>query len=104
MAALGKQMEVELKSGRMLGSGGLTPTSLGSRVQLAAGKLTVVDGPFTEAKEIIGGYALFEFPTKEHAVKSAVQFMELHKEHWPAWEGVTEVREIVSHEQAVSRS
>jgi len=47
----------------------------------------VIDGPFTEAKEIVGGYAQFELKSKEEAVASAVRFMELHKKHWPGWEG-----------------
>jgi hypothetical protein len=50
----------------------------------------VTDGPFTEAKEVVGGYAQFELKSKEEAVESAVRFMELHKKHWPGWEGETE--------------
>ncbi len=78
----------------MLGSGGLAPTAQGARVRLADNKVTVIDGPFTEAKEIIGGFAQFEFATKKEAVDSAVQFMELHRKYWPGWEGETEVRQI----------
>ena len=48
----------------------------------------------SSAKEIIGGYAIFELPSKEEAIKGAVQFMELHKHHWPGWEGETEVRQM----------
>jgi hypothetical protein len=54
----------------------------------------VIDGPFTEAKEIVGGYAEFELNSKEEAIEGAVRFMELHKKHWPGWEGETEVRQI----------
>jgi hypothetical protein len=54
----------------------------------------VIDGPFTESKEIVGGYAQFELPSKEEAVKGAVQFMELHRKHWPGWEGETEIRQM----------
>ena len=96
MQAIGKLAEDAMKAGTMLGMGGLAPTSQGTRVRLSGGKLSVVDGPFTEVKEIIGGYAQFEFPTKEAAIKSAVDFMELHRKHWPEWDGVTEVREIVA--------
>jgi hypothetical protein len=78
----------------MLDSGGLAPTAQGARVRLAEGKVRVIDGPFSEAKEIIGGYAQFEFATKQEAIDSAVQFMELHRKHWPGWEGETEVRQI----------
>jgi hypothetical protein len=94
MDAIAKVAEEETKAGTMIGSGGLGPSAQGARVQLSGGKVTVTDGPFTEAKEIIGGYAQFEFKTKEEAVRSAVDFMELHKKHWPGWEGETEVRQM----------
>ena len=54
----------------------------------------VTDGPFTETHEVIGGFAQFELKSKEAAVESAVRFMELHKKHWPGWEGETEVRQM----------
>jgi hypothetical protein len=54
----------------------------------------VKDGPFTEAKEVVGGYAQFELTSKEVAVESAKRFMELHRQHWPGWEGETEVRQM----------
>ena len=94
MEAIGKLGEEETKAGKMLGTGGLTGTATGARVRLSGGKLTVTDGPFTEAKEVIGGYAQFELQSKEEAVESAVRFMELHKKHWPEWEGETEVRQM----------
>jgi hypothetical protein len=94
MDAIAKAAEEETKAGTMLGSGGLAPTAHGARVRLSGGKVSVIDGPFTEAKEIIGGYAQFELKSKEEAIESAVQFMELHKKHWPGWEGETEVRQM----------
>jgi hypothetical protein len=94
MQAIDKLSVDAVKSGAMLGGGGLKPTDLGARVVLSKGKVSVVDGPFTEAKEIIGGYAQFELKSKEEAVQSAVEFMELHKKHWPGWEGETEVRQM----------
>ena len=54
----------------------------------------MIDGPFTEAKEIVGGFAMFELKSKEEAVESAVQFMELHNKYWPGWEGETEIRQM----------
>ena len=80
--------EEAVKNGTMLGSGGLAP------VRLAGGKVSVIDGPFTEAKEVIGGYAQFELKSKQEAIDGAVRFMELHRKHWPGWEGETEVRQI----------
>jgi len=92
--AIQKLGEEATRAGIMLGNGGLGPTALGARVRLSGGKVSVTDGPFTEAKEIIGGYAQFELPSKEAAIQSAVEFMELHKKHWPGWEGETEVRQM----------
>ena len=94
MQAIGKLAEEAAKAGTMVGSGGLQSTALGARVRLSGGKLSVTDGPFTEAKEIIGGYAEFELPSKQQAIDSAVRFMELHKQHWPGWEGEAEVRQM----------
>lgn len=92
------------KAGTMLGAGGLGPTAQGARVRLSGGKVTVTDGPFTEAKEIIGGYAQFELKSREEAIESAVRFMELHKKYWPGWEGETEVRQMMGPEDMKPKS
>jgi len=94
MDAIAKLSDDAAKAGTMIGGGGLGPTALGARVRLSGGKVTVTDGPFSEAKEVVGGYAQFELKSKEEAVESAVRFMELHKQHWPGWEGETEVRQM----------
>ena len=91
-----KLADREIKAGRMIDSGGLMPLATGARVRIADGKLSVVDGPFVEAKEVIGGYAIFEFRNKEEAVASAVEFMQLHKDLMPGWEGTCEVRAFAS--------
>ncbi len=92
MEAMGKLADREIKAGRMLDSGGLLPVAMGAQVKITDGKLSVVDGPFVETKELIGGYAVFELRDKEEAVAAAVEFMQLHKEHMPGWEGTCEVR------------
>src|SRR5262252_2219962 len=94
MDAIEELAEEAAKAGTMVGNGGLGPTAQGARVRLSGGRVTVTDGPFTEVKEVIGGYAQFELKSKEEAVESAVRFMELHKKHWPGWEGETEVRQM----------
>jgi len=94
MEAIDKMSKDAMHAGNMIGGGGLTPTTGGARVQLSNGKIAIIDGPFTESKEIIGGYAQFELKSREEAVQSAVQFMELHKKYWPEWEGETEVRQM----------
>jgi len=94
MDAIDKLSEEANKAGTMIGGGGLGPTALGARVRLSGGKITVTDGPFTEAKEIVGGYAQFELNSKQEAIEGALRFMELHKKHWPGWEGETEIRQM----------
>jgi hypothetical protein len=94
MDAIGKMAEEATKAGLMLQTGGLAPTAMSSRVRLSQGRLTTTDGPFTESKEVIGGFAVFEFKSTEEAIESAVKFMELHRQHWPGWDGETEVRQI----------
>ena len=104
MDAIGKLSEEAVKAGTMLGSGGLGPTAQGARVRLSGGELTVTDGPFTEAKEVVGGYAQFELKSKEEAIEGAVRFMELHKKHWPGWEGETEIRQMMRPEDCTPQT
>jgi hypothetical protein len=92
LEAMHKLADREIKAGRMLDSGGLMPLVMGAQVRITDGQLGIVDGPFVEAKEVIGGYAIFELPGKEEAVASAVEFMQLHKDLMPGWEGTCELR------------
>ncbi len=94
MDAIDQLSQDAAKAGTMIGGGGLGPTALGARVRLSDGKISVTDGPFTESKEIIGGYAQFELNSREEAIEGAKHFMELHKKHWPGWEGETEIRQM----------
>src|SRR6202521_1759292 len=94
MDAIDKLSQEAVKSGTMLGSGGLAPTAQSTRVRLSGGKLTVIDGPFAETKEVVGGYAQFELKSKEEAIEGAVRFMELHRKYWPEWEGEMQIRQI----------
>jgi hypothetical protein len=97
MEAMHKLAEREIKAGRMVDSGGLLPVAMGgAQVKITDGKLSVVDGPFVETKELIGGYAIFELRDKEEAVAAAVEFMQLHKDHMPGWEGTCEVRSLAA--------
>jgi hypothetical protein len=100
MEQLNKLAEVAVKSGAMIGSGGLSPINQSTRVRLEKGQVTIMDGPFAETKEIVGGYAQFEFRSKEEAVASAKKFMEIHRDYWPGWEGETEVRQEFGPEDA----
>jgi hypothetical protein len=92
MKAMGEFVEQSKREGTLVDTGGLLPSKEGFRIRLAGERLTVTDGPFTESKEVIGGWAILEAPTKEHAIAFARKFMELHLAHWPAFEGESEVR------------
>jgi hypothetical protein len=92
LEAMNKLADREIKAGRLIDMGGLTPLAMGAQVRIADGRLNVVDGPFVEAKEVIGGYAIFELPGKEEALASAKEFMQLHKDFMPGWEGTCELR------------
>jgi hypothetical protein len=95
--AIGKLAEREIKAGRMIDNGGLMPLATGAQIRVKDGKLSIVDGPFVEAKEVIGGYAIFELRDKEEAVAMAVEFMQLHKDLMPGWDGTCELRAFASH-------
>src|SRR6202035_2044228 len=94
MEAVHKLADREIKAGRMLDSGGVMPRAPGAHGRITDGELSVGDRPFVEAKEVIGGYAIFELRDKEEAVAAAVEFMQLHKDHMPGWEGTCEVRAL----------
>ncbi|HSA54440.1 MAG TPA: YciI family protein [Gemmatimonadaceae bacterium] len=92
--AMGEFVGAELKSGRLIDTGGLQPSRAGTRIRSRNGKLTVTDGPFTEAKEIVGGYALVEVRSRDEAMELATKFMELHRMHWPEFDCTCEVRPL----------
>ena len=94
MAAIAKLGEEAMKVGVLVETGGLFPSAMGARVRLSEGNLAVTDGPFAEVKEVIGGYAVYDVKSKEEAVTWATRFMQLHKDHWPGWEGEAEIRQI----------
>jgi hypothetical protein len=94
MDAIAVIAEEAVKDGTMVANGGLAPTAVSQRVRLSRGQLTTIDGPFTEAKEIIGGFAIFELKSKQEALEGALRFMDLHRKHWPGWEGELEIRQI----------
>jgi hypothetical protein len=93
--AMAKLTAESIRNGSVIQTGGLGPSSQGARLRVSKGKLTVTDGPFTEAKELLGGYAVLQANSREAALESARIFMELHQQYWPEWEGECEIREIV---------
>ena len=79
MAAIGKLAQDAMKAGKLVSTGGLAPTSASTRITLKKGKRSVVDGPFSETKEVIGGFAIFEVDSKEEALAYANQFVDAHE-------------------------
>jgi hypothetical protein len=92
MAAMDEFVQRSLRDGTLVETGGLLPSKDGLRVRLAGGKINVTDGPFSESKEVIGGWAILNASSKAEAVQIATEFMELHRKHWPEFEGESEVR------------
>lgn len=93
MEAIVKLGEEATMAGALLDTAGLAPSAEGARVQLTGGRLSVTDGPFTEAKEMIS-YALYQVRNKEEAVEWASRFMRLHRDLWEGWEGEAEVLRV----------
>src|SRR5262249_10696608 len=92
MAAMDEFVRRALRDGTLGETGGLLPSKDGLPGRPAGGEVKVTDGPFTESKEIIGGWAILNAKTREEAVRIATEFMELHRKHWPEFEGESEVR------------
>ena len=92
--AMGKLIEKFTKAGALVDTGGLAPSRDGFRLRLAKGKLTTTDGPFAESKEIIGGWAILKADSKAEILRLSTEFMDLHRKHWPDFEGECEVRPI----------
>jgi len=93
MAAIIALGEEATKAGALLDTAGLAPSAQGARVQLADGKITVTDGPFAEAKEMIS-YALYQVGSREEATEWASRFMKLHRDLWDGWEGDVDVLRV----------
>jgi hypothetical protein len=90
--AMGAFVTEGFTKGWLKDTAGLTPTKDGLRIRSKGGTLTTTDGPFTESKEIVGGYAIVETQTREEALALAHRFMELHRIHIPEFECESEVR------------
>ncbi len=94
MDAMGKLIEKFTKQGALVDTGGLAASSEGFRMRLANGKLTTTDGPFTESKEIIGGWAILKADSKAEILRLTTEFLDLHRQYWPGFECECEVRPI----------
>jgi hypothetical protein len=97
MEAIMKLGEEATKAGALVDTAGLVPSAAGARVELAAGNVTVTDGPFTESKELIS-YALYDVRNKDEAVEWAARFIRIHRDHWAGWEGAADVLKVMGPE------
>ena len=80
----------------LIDTNGLAPSAVAATVIHGShGKITMVDGPFTESKELIGGYAFIEVETWAEAVEAARKIVAAHTDYWPEWEGSAEVRRVM---------
>ena len=82
MNDMGKLIDQMTREGSLVRTAGLRPTSEGKRVRLRQGKLSAVDGPFTETKEVIGGFAILEAKSMPEAVELTKRFLQIHGNEW----------------------
>ena len=98
LEAIGKASEAQAAAGILLEAGGLLPSSAGALVRVERGKVRVIDGPFAEAKELIGGYAILRARSKEEAIEMGRSFMQLHVDVLgPEFSGELEIRQLYEH-------
>src|SRR6266403_1262744 len=98
MAKMGKLVEEGMKAGWLLATEGCLPTALGARVRNSNGKVTVTDGPFTEAKEVVGGFAILQTNSKEEAIQLTKDFLEI------VGENEYELRQIFEEDTCVQKA
>jgi hypothetical protein len=104
-AAIGKITEEMMRAGVVLEVGGLLPSAAGARLRLAGGKLTVTDGPFAEAKELIGGFAILRAKSKAEAIELGSRFLKVHEEVLgPAYVGELEIRQLFDESDSAPRA
>ena len=82
MNEMGKLIDEMTKTGVLVDTGGLRPTAEGKRLRLRGGKISMTDGPFSEAKEVIGGYAIFKAASREEAIEQTRRFLDIHGDEW----------------------
>ena len=93
-AAMEVYVQDGLRSGMVVDMGGLLSSAAGTIVSLVDGTVKATDGPFTEARELVGGYAVVEVRSKAEAVEGARRLMQIHADHWPGYSGSCEVRQV----------
>jgi hypothetical protein len=98
MAKMGKLVEEGFRAGWLLATEGCLPTALGARVRNSNGKVTVTDGPFTETREVVGGFAILQANSKQEAIQLAKDFLQV------AGEGECELRQVFEADTCVQKA
>ena len=88
VAAMTALIEESMKSGELLATEGCLPTALGARVRMSGGTVTITDGPFSEAKEVVGGFAILQANSKNEAIEMVKRFLKV------AGDGECEIRQV----------
>jgi len=88
MMKMGARVEEGMKAGWLVATEGCLPSALGARVRSTNGKVSVTDGPFTESKEVVGGFAILRANSKEEAIQLAKDFLQV------VGDGECELRQI----------
>jgi hypothetical protein len=92
--AMGAEMGRAFADGSMISAGGLGGGEQIVELRLTSGEITTTDGPYAEAKELVGGFSILEARSQDEAVEGARRVLELHQKYWPGWDGAVEVRPI----------
>jgi hypothetical protein len=100
MDAMGQHVEKGFADGVLLDAGGLYGKADAVEFRVRGGKLTVTDGPYAEAKEVVGGWAIIKVDSEEQARAEGQTMADLHLTHWPEWEGAIEIRRIAEPDEA----
>ena len=98
MAAMGPFIQEAMEAGVISDTGGLAPAAEGTRFEMRDGRVDVLDGPYAEAREVIGGWVIYNVPSREVALQWTQRFMDLHRKYWPAFECTCELRQIMEPE------
>ena len=96
MAIIGDYVGKAFASGNVIATGAMEPIQQATIVEPVMGKASVVDGPFAEAKELVGGWVLLEAASREDAIRTAREFVQLHIDNWPGWNGYSDLHEVYS--------
>lgn len=96
--AMGKELDAAFAAGTLVAAGGFAGTKDSTEFRMAGGKVTTSDGPYAEAKEVVGGYAIVEARSREEAVEVGRRMIDLHQQHWTGWEGSIEVRQMFGYQ------